>query len=128
VLIGEDSIVVARMLLAGWKVVYQADASVFHSHPHNLWHEVSRYFDIGAYHAREDWMLKAFGNANSEGIHFLKSEMRYLLSNAPHLLPLALLRTATKLASYRLGSMHRHLPTALKQKLSDYPQFWANNR
>jgi rhamnosyltransferase len=128
VILGEDSVVVARMLLAQWKIVYRADASVFHSHMYTTWQEVSRYFDTGVHHAQQDWMMKTFGKADSEGWRFLKSEMRYLLLNAPHLIPLALLRTAAKLAAYRLGSMERHLPTALKRKLSDYPQYWKNNR
>jgi rhamnosyltransferase len=127
VVLGEDVFVVARMLMAGWKVVYKADAAVIHSHPISLMEEVSRYFDIGAHHAREAWMLKSFGNANSEGKNFIKSEMRYLWAKAPHLIPLALLRTATKLVAYRLGSLERHLPLALKKKVSDYPQFWENN-
>ena len=68
---------------------------MIHSHAISLSKEASRYFDTGAFHARETWMLKTFGNANSEGKKFIKSEMRYLMANAPHLIPLALLRTAT---------------------------------
>lgn len=128
VLIAEDSFVAARMLQAGWKIVYQADAEVIHSHRFGLRKEASRYFDIGAHHARENWMLETFGKADSEGKQFIKSEMRYLLANAPHLIPVAVLRTANKLAAYRLGSIERHLPTRLKKRISAYPQFWQNNR
>lgn len=128
VLLAEDSIVAARMLVAGWKVVYKGDAAVIHSHPLRLLREAARYFDTGAHHAREPWLLQTFGTANVEGKRFIASEMRYLLANAPHLIPLALLRTATKLAAYRVGAMERHLPTSLKKKFSDYPHFWEKNR
>jgi rhamnosyltransferase len=128
VICGEEVYVAARMLMDGLKIVYAADAAVYHSHPISLFAEFSRYFDIGTEHARENWILKAFGNANSEGKKFILSEMRYLMQNAPHLIPLAMLRTVTKLVAYNLGTLERYLPTALKQKISDYPQFWVNGR
>lgn len=127
VLLAEDSIVVGKMLLAGWKIVYQADATVVHSHPLNLAREASRYFDTGAHHARESWMLEHFGGPGSEGGNFFKSEMRYLWANDPKRIPFAFLRTLTKFAAYKLGTWERFLPTELKQKISDYPQFWKNH-
>jgi rhamnosyltransferase len=128
VVLAEDSFVAARMLLHGWKTVYEAGAAVIHSHAFSLSQEASRYFDTGAHHQRERWIFEAFGNADSEGLRFIVSELRYLWSNAPHLIPSGLLRNMVKFAAYRLGHMERHFPIALKKKMSGYPQFWIENR
>lgn len=127
VILAEDSYVAARMLLNGWKIVYEADALVIHSHAFSVSQEATRYFDTGAHHNRERWILEAFGKADSEGKRFVQSELRYLWSNAPWLIPMALLRTATKFAAYRIGAMEGRLPIGLKKKLSGYPQFWNEN-
>ena len=111
--------------MGGWKVVYKADAVAVHSHPIRLRQEFSRYFDTGVHHSRESWIQKTFGGAGSEGKLFLKSELRYLTRNAPHLIPLALLRTMNKLTAYRLGKLQKHLPLALNERLSGYPSFWS---
>lgn len=36
VILGEDTFVAAKMLLAGWKVAYAADATCYHSHNYNM--------------------------------------------------------------------------------------------
>lgn len=127
VVLGEDSFVAARMLLEGWKIVYEAEATVIHSHAFSLYQEASRYFDVGAHYQREHWIFEAFGNADSEGKRFILSELRYLRSNAPHLIPMSMLRNAVKLAAYRLGTLERYLPTTVKTRVSGYPQFWIEN-
>ncbi|MGI4758792.1 MAG: glycosyltransferase [Janthinobacterium lividum] len=126
VILAEDSMVAARLLMSGWKVTYQANAVAIHSHPIRLRQEFSRYFDTGAHHSREAWLQKVFGEAQTEGKLFLKSEMQYLRKHAPELIPLALFRTLNKLAAYRLGKLQQHLPLALNRRLSGYPHFWQS--
>ena len=47
VLIGEDTVVVAKMLRRGHKIAYVAEAVVHHSHDYTLWKEFQRHFDTG---------------------------------------------------------------------------------
>lgn len=124
VILGEDTIVAAKMLMAGWKVAYQADAQVYHSHDYNYLQEFRRYFDIGVMHTRESWMLDAFGAPEGEGGRFVRSELKYLLKQAPWLIPSAVLRTGLKYAGYRLGRVERFLPLRAKRALSMHPGFW----
>ncbi len=124
VILGEDSIVAARLLMHGWKIVYRADALVIHSHRLTLRQEFSRYFDIGVFHARQPWLLETFGTAGKEGKRFVQSEFRFLCRSAPWLVPVALLRTALKSAGYTLGKMERRLPLGSKKKMSAHPNFW----
>lgn len=125
VILGEDTTVAARLLLAGKAIRYQADACVYHSHNYTPFEEFRRYFDTGVFHAREKWLLDAFGGASGEGLRFVKSELRYLLQKAPWLIPSALLRTACKLAGYRLGRAEARLPVGLKRHLSMFRGFWG---
>ena len=124
-IVSEEVTVAARMLLAGWKTVYQADAIVIHSHRLTLRKEFSRYFDIGVHHGRERWLLEVFGNAGNEGLHFVKSELGFLWSTEPDLIPVSLLRTASKLIAYKLGVHEAMLPLYLKRLLSAHAEFWS---
>jgi rhamnosyltransferase len=124
VIVSEEVSVVARMLMVGWNLAYQADAEVIHSHPMSLRSEFSRYFDIAVHHSREDWILKEFGHVGGEGTLFLLSELRYLMTHAPHLIPLATLRNGAKWFGYRIGLRERHLPLWTKRMLSAQKAFW----
>ncbi|MFT4114371.1 glycosyltransferase [Silvibacterium sp.] len=124
VIFGEDTVLVARLLLGGWKVAYAGDACVRHSHAYSIASEFKRYFDIGVLHHRESWLLEEFGQASGEGKRFVLSELRYLLKRNPLLIPGALLRTGAKLAGYRLGRSESRLSVATKRRLSMHHRFW----
>ena len=100
---GEDTVVAARLLQAGWKIAYVADALAYHSHNYTLREEFRRYYEIGRLHGSEPWLLRDFGAATGEGRKFVLSETRYLLQHAPWLIPEAWLRNSMKYAGYRRG-------------------------
>jgi rhamnosyltransferase len=124
VIFGEDTITAARLLLSDWKVAYVAEARVYHSHRYSWAQDFKRYFDIGALHARESWLQKEFGGTGSEGGRFVRSELNYLWPRYWWLIPSALIRTALKLAGYRLGRIENKLSLGWKRKLSMHPNFW----
>jgi rhamnosyltransferase len=123
-IVGEDVIVAAKLLKAGWKIAYVADACVYHSHDLTPLQEMRRYFDIGVFHARESWILREFGKPEGEGLRFLRSELRYLWQHAPWRIPESFLRAALKYFGYRLGRAERWLPLGLKRWLSLQKHFW----
>jgi rhamnosyltransferase len=127
VIIAEDTIVAARLLMAGWKVAYQADAAVIHSHAMTLSDEFARYFDTGVHHARENWLLAKFGHAGQEGRRFVLSELHYLKMTSPFSIPQAILRTANKWLAYQLGRREQYLPLFMKRAFSGHPDFWNDN-
>jgi len=127
-IVSEEVTVAARMLIANWKVAYQADAAVIHSHPLTVKQEFSRYFDIGVHHGRAKWLLHAFGGAGEEGRTFVMSQMRYLAKTKPSDMPVAAFRNLSKWCSYQLGLHERFLPIAVKEALSGYPHFWEEER
>lgn len=125
VILGEDMHLAARLLLAGQSIRYQADACVYHSHNYSLRAEFERYFDTGAFHAQQDWLIQTFGSAGHEGMKFAKSEMLYLSRKSVWRIPEALLRSALKLVGYRLGLSSKHWPVFLNRSLSMHKGYWV---
>ena len=125
VILGEDMSVAARLLMAGKRAAYVADACVHHSHNYSVLQEFRRYFDTGVFHARSPWLLQTFGSAGGEGLRFVRSELAYLWLHAPGWIPSALVRTAAKLTGYRLGRLESHWPLWFKRWCSMHKGFWG---
>ena len=124
VIVSEDMHVAARMIVGGWKVHYNAAAVVEHSHGYSPWQEFQRYFDVGAFHAREKWVMGRFGAPSGEGLRFVLSEWRYLGPRRFYLYPASALRTTLKLIGYRLGLLESMVPLGIKRRISMQKSFW----
>lgn len=124
VIFGEDTIAAAKLLLAGLRTAYVAEACVYHSHSYRWLQEFARYFDIGVLHNRERWLLDEFGGTNGEGKRFVCSELKFLAKRDPWQIPSALVRTGFKFIGYKLGRMEYRLPASLKRRLSMNSRFW----
>lgn len=102
----EDAYIAGKMLMAGYKVGYCAEAKVYHAHDYNLLEEFTRYSEIGKFHKSQKWLLDTFGKAEGEGMKFVKSEADYLLRHGKwYLLPEAFIRTVFKYMGYLCGKM-----------------------
>lgn len=123
-ILAEDMFLTAKMIQAGYKVSYCAEASVKHSHNYTPWEEFRRYFDTGVFHACEPWIQQEFGGAGGEGMRYIRSEFSYLLKKAPSWIPRALITNACKLAGYKFGRNYQKLPIWLRPKLSMYKSYW----
>lgn len=123
-ILSEDMYVTAKMLLKNWSVAYCAEAKVYHSHNYTIWQEFKRYFDIGIFHAREEWIREVFGKAEGEGINFVISEVKMLIKNNPLLLFDMFFRDAMKFLGYRLGIKEKYISVYIKQKISMNKKFW----
>jgi rhamnosyltransferase len=125
IILGEDVFVGAKMIQHGYSIQYVADAEVYHSHNYSLLEEFKRYFDIGAFHNSERWLIDDFYSANGEGFKFVIKEMKYLLKNKKsYLLPFQIVRTMSKFLGYKLGLIQDRIPKLLKRRMSMNKQFW----
>src|SRR5215203_5014067 len=105
-LMGEDMQACARMLKEGYHIAYVAEACVYHSHNYSLRQEFKRYFDLGVFFKKEEWMLDEFGYVEGEGLRFILSEFSFLKRNGfLHYVPISLLRMMAKGLGYRLGHL-----------------------
>lgn len=125
-ILAEDMFLSAKMLLAGYKVAYCAEARVYHSHNYSLKQEFQRYFDTGVFQQCEPWIQQKFGNAGDEGKKFVLSEIHYLLDNSPLGLIKAMLSTLCKYAGFKLGLHWNILPIALCKICSMHSGYWRN--
>ena len=118
VIFGEDMYVAAKILKAGYKTAYAADAAVYHSHGYSLLQEMKRYFDMGVFHAREPWLRLDFGAAEGEGVKFILSEVKYLKKHSFWRIPEAGARLILRYAGFRLGLMEKFFPLWLKKNFA----------
>jgi rhamnosyltransferase len=123
-ILGEDTHVALRMLLAGWSIDYCAAALVRHSHEYSILEEMRRYFDFGVLHAQLPELLREFGKPEGDGLRFVKSELGFMTATAPWLLPEVLVRNAAKYIGYRLGREFRKMPNSLRRRLSMTSGYW----
>lgn len=124
VLLGEDTVAVAKLLRKGYKVAYVAEALVHHSHHYSLWQEFQRNFDTGI--ARKSYadLLACESSDSKRGIDYVKQMTKQLAKKSPHLLPYAFAHAFSKWAGYRLGQSCVNAPSWIKRKLSAYPSYW----
>lgn len=126
-ILAEDMYLAAKMILAGYKVAYCAEATVRHSHNYSLLQEFQRYFDTGVFQQKEKWIQESFGKAGNEGKKFVLSELRFLLVHAPLWIPRAFLSTLFKLIGFKLGMHWFRLPKKWLKFLSMHKNYWKNN-
>ena len=124
-ILGEDTYAGAKLLQAGYKLAYVADAQVYHSHSYTVWEEFKRYFDIGVFHQMESWILHEFGKPEGEGMRYIKSEFIFLLQNkAYYLIPAFFARNVMKFLGYKLGKHYMKLPNSVIKKFSMHHRWW----
>ena len=122
VILSEDMFVAAKMLLAGYKIFYNADAQVYHSHNYTAAQEFRRYFDIGVFHSRESWIRKNFGSAEGTGKKFVLQKLSRLKN--PVEVAGAIFRDSAKFFGYRLGRLEKFLPNFFCRFVSMNKNFW----
>lgn len=99
----EDTCMAGKMLVAGYKVGYCAEAKVYHSHTFTIWEEYKRYKEIGRFYREQSWLIDTFGKAEGEGLRFIKSQACFLYQNKKILkLPEFVLRNGLKYLGYKL--------------------------
>jgi rhamnosyltransferase len=122
----EDLAIAKRILDAGWKIVYEPDAPVFHSHHYSAKQLFKRYFDIG-YTFRELQIWDAPGTRSTLFRDFRnlvsKQVSRATKDGKRHKGRAAVGQSLAKSAGLLLGLNHSFLPLPLKRHLSSYRAF-----
>lgn len=128
VVLNEDVLLCAKLLRAGHRVKYEAGARVYHSHDYGLIQQFRRNFDIGASISQAGTLLRG-ARTGGEGLRFVLGQARYVIESGDHLqLPAVFAEAAFKLAGFGLGKRERHIPRAVKRRLSMHGYFWDRKR
>lgn len=123
-IMGEDAIVAAKMLKAGYKKAYVASATVRHSHSYTLIEEFRRYFDTRVFHEQNIWMLNEYGKPTGEGFKFIRSELGYAIKNSPISIFKSTSSIFAKWLGYNSARFYKKLPKNMVKKLSMHSFYW----
>jgi len=128
IVIAEDLEWCARLLLAGHEIAYVPESVVRHSHDYSLADALKRYFDQGAA-AERSFMAggrSAPATVRGDGIRFVRGELGWLWrSGRRRAIPYTLAHEATRFAGFQLGVHHRHVPRALRSRISRTSVYWS---
>jgi rhamnosyltransferase len=121
--IGEDIGIAKRILDRGWKIIYEPNAAVYHSHDYSAVHLFKRYFDLGVVLRRyQIWDGVAKTSMRTEGLRLLRHS--FLPSHATVAESLrCMVREAAKYAGILLGRNEQRIPVAIKRRLSRFRVF-----
>ncbi len=125
VLIGEDTLVTAKLLQKGYKIAYVSEAVVKHSHRHSLKQEFQRYFDTGYSRKRDLAPYLLEGGDAQRGKEFVFSMMKAIMKEKKYLLiPYALFQNCVRWLGYHIGSASTHSPIWFKRVMSSQKFYW----
>ena len=111
----EDMIFAAKLMLKGYRIAYTPDAKVIHSHDYSWGEQFHRYLNAGVSFKKNAWFLE-FAKSDSEGIRFLTEEVKYLLqSNAYRWVVYAMIEAVFKYSGYKLGLNYDKIPYLRKE-------------
>ncbi len=124
VVVNEDTLLCIKLLQAGYKVKYAAEARVNHSHSYSLRQQFKRYFDLGASVAQSGSLVEGARTAG-EGLRLVVGQVRYVVQTGNYAsLFKVFVEAAAKLTAFNLGKQERHIPCLLKRHLSRHSLFW----
>jgi rhamnosyltransferase len=122
----EDLGIAKRILDAGWKIVYEPEAAVFHSHNHSVTELFKRYFDIGytlqrlniwdAPGTKESLFRDAWTLLKKKARHFVNPDARPTTGNGVQ-------HHIAKSLGLLLGLNQGWLPLVMKRHLSAFQVF-----
>lgn len=125
IIVSEDHEWAKRVLLHGYKIVYEPEAAVYHSHNFSLRTVFEKYFDFGVSASRFAADEYATDKFTAQGLAYVKQEMNFLIANGyAKWLPYAVLYDLAKFLGVSLGKRERWLPLPLKQHLSMSSHYW----
>ena len=121
-------ILAGKMIRAGYRIAYAADAQVWHSHNYSCVKQLKRNFDLGVSQADHP---EVFGMISStgEGIRLVTQTAVHLVKSGrwPEL-PKLIADSGCKYIGYSLGKRYEKLPRKLILELTDSKPYWASQK
>jgi len=116
----EDLFMAAKLVLKGYRIAYNAEARVVHSHDYTPLQQFKRFYDNGVSMAEQSWILP-YASVGKEGAGLVKAQLKSLAGDGQWLrIPRLAAENAAKLIGYKLGIHHKRLPLRLQRKFSMY--------
>lgn len=120
IIMAEDKKWAIDVLRAGYWLVYEPEAMVYHSHNYSVISIFKRRFDDGVAMKQ----ICGLSRVSSEGLFYLISEMEYLMKNHRLWIPYALVYSIAEFAGITLGMHYESIPNALRERMSKHGGWW----
>ncbi|MBA4390032.1 MAG: glycosyltransferase family 2 protein [Syntrophus sp. (in: bacteria)] len=116
VIMFEDMLFAAKLMMNGYKIAYVPEAKVIHSHNYSLAQQLLRYYQAGVSFKKNPWFMD-YAGSNKEGIAFLREEMKFLFKEKEYAwIPCAVLEAMFKYMGYKMGLNHDKFPRFLNKR------------
>lgn len=120
----EDMIFAARAVQAGYSIVYQAEARVFHAHNYSCMQQFRRNFDLAVSQADYPDVFSGLPS-EGEGIRLVRKTGQYLIKiKRPWLLGELVIKSGSKYMGYLLGKNYFRLPARVIRYCSMNRGYW----
>ena len=120
----EDMIYARKLIDAGGRIAYVAQARVFHSHNYTGIQQFHRNFDLGVSHAQYPDIFGGIRTEN-EGVRLVKTTCRYLLKiRRPWLIFQLFWQSGCKYLGYFFGKRYKSLPYGMVKTFSMNKEYW----
>ncbi len=123
-IMGEDMLAAKALINCGYKHVYCAQASVWHSHNLSFMGEFRRYFDTGVFHRSNVEINELLNSTKKLGAGFVLSELHFALNKGPLLFAESIYRNVLRVSAYFMGRHNRQLPRRFCKYLSNSAAHW----
>ncbi len=123
-LFNEDMIYAGRLVQAGYRICYQAEARVIHSHNYSNRQQFHRNFDLAVSQAEYPEIFAAWPS-EGEGMKLVKASTLYVCRKGkPWLVFSLFMSSASKYAGYFLGKRYQKLPLWLVKHCTTNPDYF----
>lgn len=124
IIFNEDMVFAANVIKHGYKIAYEAEAIVIHSHDYSGMEQLRRNFDLGVSQACYPEIFEEIKSEN-EGIQLVKQTMLYLIkARKIYLIPDLIFKSGCKYLGFRLGKAYKKLPMRLIRRLTMNHMYW----
>lgn len=124
IIFNEDMIMAAKIIQAGNKIKYAADAKVIHSHNYNCIQQFHRNFDLAVSQVEYPEIFENV-KSESEGIRLVKNTIEYLIKiRKPWLIINLIFQSGFKYMGYRMGKNYKKLPMWMIKLCTMNHRYW----
>jgi rhamnosyltransferase len=121
----EDMIFAGHAVNAGYRIAYEANARVCHSHNYSCMQQFRRNFDLGVSQTQHPEVFKSVSSEN-EGVKLVKKTAAYLSKiNKKKLIPYLFISSGFKFVGYQLGKRYESLPEGVTVWCSSNKSYWS---
>lgn len=122
----EDMIYAGGLIKAGYKIAYEAEAKVIHSHNYNAREQFHRNFDLAVSQVDHPEIFAGI-RSEKEGVKLVLSTAKHLLKiGKPWLLFPLVTTSAGKILGYKFGQNYHRLSESFILKCTMNQSYWRN--